>query len=85
MALDKKCAYFIHTYTYCSLPVWWLSGTATRGDTGGTEENKVCNKLCPMKKEAGILYHESNRVGQEAEGAGEREKSRLEPLLGQER
>lgn len=30
---------------------------ATRGDTGGTQENKVCNKLCPVKKKAGILHH----------------------------
>ena len=60
--------------------VWPQEGT--QEDTGGTQENKVCNKLCPMRKEATM---QSNREGQETEGAGVREKSRPETLLGQER
>lgn len=65
----------LYTYTYILFFALCggQSGTATRGDTGGTQENKVCNKLCPMKKEAGILYH-AEQQGRSGGRRGRRER-----------
>lgn len=63
MALDKSVL-ILYTYTYILFFALCggQSGTATEGTQGGLRENKVCNKLCPMKKRQVYYTTQSNRV-----------------------